>query len=426
MPSAPASLPNREKGSGKGLFLAGMITGLAGALLIIGIVYVGFYIQRAADAGGNVSDALSAVEEGSAVNAAMVRKLQTLEEMVDRYYYFGNVTDEALQTGAYKGLMEALNDPYSEYYSAEEFDALMNQTQGIYYGVGAYVSLDADTGLPKISGIISGSPAEKVDLRSNDLIYEVDGVATYGMSLTEVVSLIKGPEGSEVVMTLVRENEPDYLHVTVTRGKVETPTVEYKMLEGNQAYIQVKEFDDVTVEQFAKALESAEQDNMQGLILDLRANPGGSVDAVLEMCRMILPKGLIVYTEDKEGSRQDYTCSGENELQVPLVVLVDMNSASASEIMAGAIKDLKAGTLVGTQTFGKGIIQQIMPFRDGSAVKITISAYYTPSGTSIHGIGIEPDVVCEFDGESYYGSPERPDNQLEKAREVLRGLVNEK
>ena len=159
---------------------------------------------------------------------------------------------------------------------------------------------------------------------------------------------------------------------------------------------------------------------MKGMILDLRGNPGGSLNAVVEMARMILPEGLIVYTEDKEGKRTEYTCDGERKLDVPLVVLVDMNSASAAEIMSGAIKDYGTGTLVGTTTFGKGIVQQIMPFRDGSAVKLTISAYYTPNGNNIHGIGIEPDVVCEFDGEAYYGSEEHPDNQLEKAKEVLK------
>ena len=153
--------------------------------------------------------------------------------------------------------------------------------------------------------------------------------------------------------------------------------------------------------------------------LDLRPNPGGSLNAVTEMARMILPEGLIVYTEDKSGKRSEYTCDGKRQLEVPLVVLVDSNSASASEIMAGAIKDYGIGTLVGTTTFGKGIVQQIMPFRDGSAVKLTISAYYTPNGNNIHGIGIEPDVEYEFDAEAYYGSEEHPDNQLEKAKEVL-------
>ena len=278
-------------------------------------------------------------------------------------------------------------------------------------------------GFPKISGVIEGAPAEAADLRANDLIYEVDGESTYGLSLTEAVSMIKGPEGTDVVLTIVREGATGFLEVTITRAKVEATTVNQEMLEDGMAYIQVTEFDDVTVDQFAEALAVSRGSGMKGLILDLRANPGGNLDSVVEMCRMILPKGMIVYTENKKGQRNEYTCDGERELEVPLVVLVDMNSASASEIMAGAIKDYGIGTLVGTTTFGKGIVQQVMPFRDGSAVKMTISAYFTPKGNNIHGLGIEPDVLCEFDGEAYYGSEDHPDNQLEKAKEVLKGLM---
>lgn len=421
MPQGPGNLKS-EKGSGKGLFLGGMITGLACALFIVAIVYISLYIQGAAGSRSNASGQIS-TKAGSAIDASVVKKLQSLENVIDKYYYLGEVTNEELQNGLYKGLLQALGDPYSEYYSAQELEALMQQTEGIYFGIGAYISLDTNTGLPKISGTISGAPAEKVDLRSNDLIYEVDGVSTYGMTLTEVVSLIKGPENTDVVLTIVREGATDYMDVTVTRARVEARTVEYEMLEDGMAYIQVTEFDEVSITQFGDALTAAKASGMKGMILDLRANPGGSVNAVVEMCRMILPKGMIVYTENKNGKREEYVCDGSHKLDVPLVVLVDMNSASASEIMAGAIKDHGLGTLVGTTTFGKGIVQQIIPLRDNSAVKVTISAYYTPSGNNIHGIGIEPDVVCEFDGEAYYGSEDHPDNQLEKAKEVLRGKM---
>ena len=299
----------------------------------------------------------------------------------------------------------------------------MQDTEGIYFGIGAYVGLDSLTSLPKISGAIGNSPAEEADLRPNDLVYEVDGTSTYGLTLTEAVNLIRGPEGTQVELTIVREGAGDYLHVTLTRRKVETPTVEYEMLEDDMGLISVSEFDDVTVDQFADALATVKGSGAKGIILDLRGNPGGSLSAVVSMCRMILPEGLIVYTEDKSGKRSEYTCDGSRKLTLPLVVLVDMNSASAAEIMAGAIQDHGLGTLVGTTTFGKGIVQQIVPFKDGSAVKITISAYFTPSGKNIHGIGIVPDVECEFDGEAYYGSEDHPDNQLEKAKEVLREKI---
>ena len=415
----PAQIPKDEKGSGKGVFLIGMIVGIASALLVVAICWLGVGIQNSVEEKENQSAQIE-LQEDSAIDARVIEKLQTLEKMVDQYYYLGEVTDDEFRDGVYKGLLSALNDPYSEYYSAEELASMMEQSEGIYYGIGAYVSLDSATGLPKISGVIKNSPAEEAELRANDLIYEVDGKSTYGMSLTEAVAMIKGPEGTDVQLTLIREGESDYLELTLTRQRVESPTVEFSMEEDDMAYIQVTEFDDVTVDQFAEALAMARGSGAKGIILDLRGNPGGNLSTVVEMCQMILPEGMIVYTEDKNGRREEYESDGSRELELPLVVLVDMNSASAAEIMAGAIKDYGIGTLVGTTTFGKGIVQQIMPFRDGSAVKLTISAYYTPSGKNIHGIGIEPDVVCEFDGEAYYASEDHPDNQLEKAKEVLR------
>ncbi len=413
-----------ERRSGKGLFFGGLFTGMAGALLIAAICYLGWHVKDVMEPNANVPGQIS-LNENSAVNSRTLFKLKTLEDKIDTGFFLGEVTDLQLQEGMYRGMLASLGDPYSEYYSAEELNALLDDTEGIYYGIGAYVQLDKATNLPKISGTVAGAPASEVDLRANDLIYEVDETSTYGLSLTEVVSLIKGPENTEVVLTIIREGESDYVKVAVTRRKVDVVTVEYSMLEDNMAYIRLTEFDEVSVKQFENALASARKDGMKGVIMDLRANPGGSLSAVVEMARQILPKGLVVYTEDKNGERTEYRCDGTKQLEVPLVVLVDMNSASASEIMAGAIKDYGIGTLVGTTTFGKGIVQQIIPLMDGSAIKLTISAYYTPKGNNIHGIGIEPDVVCEFDGEAYYGSEDHPDNQLEKAKEVLKGLMGE-
>ncbi len=395
---------------------------MAAALLIVGICYLGLYVQNAVDDRQNGASEVS-LGQGSVIDEDVLAKMQALEKTINQYFYLHEVTDEELQNGIYKGMLRALGDPYSEYYTPEELASLMQSTEGVYFGIGAYMEQDKATTLPKITGTIAGSPSEEVDIRPNDLIYEVDGVPTYGMSLTDVTSMIKGPENTEVVLTLIRKNESDYVEVVVTRRKVESPTVTYEMKENGMAYIQVTEFDEVTIKQFSNALSDAREDGMKGMILDLRANPGGSLNAVVEMLRMILPEGMIVYTEDKNGNRSEYTCDGKKELEVPLVVLVDGNSASASEIMAGAIKDYGLGTLVGTTTFGKGIVQQIIPFRDGSAVKVTISSYFTPKGNNIHGIGVEPDIVCEFDGEAYYGSEDRPDNQLEKAKEVLKGML---
>jgi carboxyl-terminal processing protease len=414
----PSRKPESEKGSGKGLFLAGMITGIAGALLVVAICIFGIGVQESLEARGNAGSSVR-LNEGSAIDAELINKLQSLENTIHQYFYLHEVSNEELQEGLYRGLLWALQDPYSEYYSAEELEEILQQTEGIYYGIGAYVTLDTATSLPKISGVIEGTPAQEAGLRTDDIIYEVEGVSTYGMSVTEAVGLIKGPENSQVTLTIVRMGETDYLEFTLTRRKVEAPTVKLTMLEDDIAYIELTEFDEVSIDQFADALATARGSGMKGLILDLRGNPGGSVNAVVEMCRMILPEGMIVYTENKEGKRTEYTCDGKRKLEVPMTVLVDGNSASASEIMAGAIKDYGIGTLVGTTTFGKGIVQQILSFMDGSAVKITISSYFTPKGNNIHGIGIEPDIECPFDGEAYYGSEDHPDNQLEKAREVL-------
>ena len=413
--AAPSGAPRKERGAAGGIFVVGMILGVAISLLIVGIVYVAFSFQKVSD---KQQETVS-FQENSVITPESVKKLQALETTINKYFFLDKADNETLQEGLYKGLLSALDDPYTEYYSAEELEELMQDTEGIYFGIGAYVGLDSLSSLPKISGVIGNSPAEEADLRPNDLVYEVDGTSTYGLTLTEAVNLIRGPEGTQVELTIVREGAGDYLHVTLTRRKVETPTVEYEMLEDDMGLISVSEFDDVTVDQFADALATVKGSGAKGIILDLRGNPGGSLSAVVSMCRMILPEGLIVYTEDKSGKRSEYTCDGSRKLTLPLVVLVDMNSASAAEIMAGAIQDHGLGTLVGTTTFGKGIVQQIVPFKDGSAVKITISAYFTPSGKNIHGIGIVPDVECEFDGEAYYGSEDHPDNQLEKAKEVL-------
>lgn len=412
--------PAKEKGSGKGLFLIGMVAGIAVTLLIIAIGYLGFGLQAAMEHQNQ-----PVLSKDSVVDEKLISKLQILEEYIDKYFFLDEVSDAELQTGIYRGLMDALNDPYTVYYSAEELNSFMEQTQGTYYGIGAYMAQDGNTGLPQVTGLIPGTPAEAGGLRVDDLIYEVNGESVYGMTLDQAVALIKGAEGTEVTLTIVRENAEDFLEITLTRARVETPTVTLTMLENNMAYIEILEFDSVSVDQFAEALAVAKGSGMEGLIIDLRGNPGGSLDAVVAMCRMILPKGMIVYTENKNGRREEFTCDGKRELQVPLVVLTDGNSASAAEIMAGAIKDYGLGTLVGTTTFGKGIVQQIVPLFDGSAIKITISAYYTPNGNNIHGIGIEPDVECPFDGAAYYGSEDHPDNQLEKAKEVLKGLMGQ-
>lgn len=410
--------------SGK-FFWGGLFTGLIMSLLVVSSVYVVNRIQYAHKSGQTVG--LHTREEsqentdgesvtGEAVNEDTVAKMKVIENVIDTYFYKEDVDKDAMVDGIFKGMVESLGDPYSEYYSKEELESLYQDSFGVYYGVGAYVSLDTATGLAKVSGIIADSPAEEADLRAEDIIYKVDDVDVTGMTLQETVSLIKGDENTTVKLTLIRDGKE--IEKEVTRRKVESPTVNFKMLDDGMAYIQITEFDTVTVDQFTEAMAMARGNDMKGLILDLRSNPGGNLSSVVSIAKQMLPKGLIVYTEDRDGNREEYSCDGSKELDVPMVVLVNGNSASASEILAGAIKDYGIGTLVGTTTFGKGIVQRPIELSDGSAVKLTISSYYTPNGINIHGIGIKPDVECEFDSERYY-SDEAYDNQLEKAKEVL-------
>ena len=412
--------------SNKKSFLGGIVTGILAAALILSGVFMGrsawnlLQASRAQEAASQ--SAAENTGSDTVANQRTMDKLKLLEDTIGKYY-LESVDEQTLEKGVYDGLVKALGDPYSVYYSAEELKELQAKTEGIYYGIGAYIGIDADTSLPRLTGIIEGTPAQESGLRAGDLLYKVDGEEVQGLELTQVVSKVKGEEGTTVHLTIIREGESDYLEIDVVRRKVESPTVNQKMLDNNIGYIQITEFDTVTLDQFTEALAVCRGSGMKGLILDLRGNPGGNLNTVCDIAREILPKGLIVYTEDKNGKRTEYTCDGTNQIKEPLVVLVDSGSASASEILAGAIKDYGIGTLVGTTTFGKGIVQRIISLSDGSAVKLTVSNYYTPNGNNIHKIGIAPDIEEKFDGEAYYN--DGVDNQLNKAIEVMNGKLGD-
>lgn len=393
-------------------YFYGVITGIWISVILFALGNLAGWLIGSFSPLKSKSTAVSSAGREEVVTTETTRKMMAIEDVIHQYYLEDTDT-ETLENGIYSGMITALEDPYSAYYSAEELQEMEQDVEGIYYGIGAYVGIDSATSLPVISGVIEGTPAQEAELREGDLIYMVDETLTQGMSTDDVVALIRGEENTSVHLTLIREGEDDYVEVDVTRRKVESPTVNHEMLDNNIAYIQITEFDQVTVDQFTEALAVCKGSGMEGLILDLRSNPGGSLSAVCEIARKILPQGLIVYTEDKYGEREELTCDGNNELQVPMVVLVNDYSASASEILAGAIQDYEKGVLMGTQTYGKGIVQRIISLSDGSAVKLTISHYYTPKGRNIHEVGVEPDVIVEFDGEAYYN--EGIDNQLEEA-----------
>lgn len=399
-------------------FWRGLAVGLASSCAILLVVFGSVKIYQTYRVYGKLASGNSAETE-SVANEKTTEKLGVLENTIKQYFW-QDVDESTLEEGVYKGLLESLDDSYSVYYTHDELVQLQQQTEGIYYGIGAYISQDNEMGYVRVSKIIKNTPAEASGLQQDDYIYKVDGEDMQGKDSSYVVSKIKGEAGTKVTITVVREGATDPIDIEVERQKIESPTVEYQMLDNDMAYIQITEFDLVTTEQFEEAYKQAQADGMKGLILDLRSNPGGNLSTVCDIARMILPKGLIVYTEDKYGKREEYTCDGANQIKVPLVVLTNGYSASASEILAGAVKDYGIGTLVGTTTYGKGIVQKVINLSDGSAVKLTVSNYFTPNGNNIHKIGIDPDVEVEFDAEQYKNGV---DNQLEKAKEVLAGLM---
>lgn len=399
-------------------FWRGLAVGLASSCAILLVVFGSVKIYQTYRVYGRLASGSSAETE-SVANEKTTEKLGVLENTIKQYFW-QDVDESTLEEGVYKGLLESLDDPYSVYYTHDELVQLQQQTEGIYYGIGAYISQDNEMGYVRVSKIIKNTPAEASGLQQDDYIYKVDGEDMQGKDSSYVVSKIKGEAGTKVTITVVREGATDPIDIEVERQKIESPTVEYQMLDNDMAYIQITEFDLVTTEQFEEAYKQAQADGMKGLILDLRSNPGGNLSTVCDIARMILPKGLIVYTEDKYGKREEYTCDGANQIKVPLVVLTNGYSASASEILAGAVKDYGIGTLVGTTTYGKGIVQKVINLSDGSAVKLTVSNYFTPNGNNIHKIGIDPDMEVEFDAEQYKNGV---DNQLEKAKEVLAGLM---
>ncbi len=408
--------PPAQKSSTK-YYILGMVTGILAAVAVALGMAGGVRVYRVVFPGGSVSR--ESGDKVSIVDASVESKLAVLEDTIGKYFW-KDVEEETLEDGLYRGLLDSLEDPYSVYYTNEELLALQQQTEGVYYGIGAYIQ-DGDIGYVQISKVIRNTPAEESGLMQGDYIYKVDDEDMQGRDKSYVVSKIKGEEHTYVTLTVVREDAAEPIDISVERRKIESPTVEYEMYDNGMAYIQITEFDLVTTGQFESAYNQAKADGMKGLIIDLRSNPGGNLSTVCDISRMLLPKGMIVYTEDKYGKREEYTCNGENEIKVPLVVLTNGYSASASEILAGAVKDYGIGRLVGTTTFGKGIVQKVIELSDGSAVKLTVSSYFTPNGNNIHGIGIEPDVEVQFDADLYKSGT---DNQLEKAKEVLAEMMH--
>lgn len=354
-------------------------------------------------------------------------KAESLTEIIDSYFY-EDVEQETLINGMYKGILEGLNDPYSQYYTQEEYQSLKESNNGTYEGIGAVLSQDPDTKQVTVMKAYEGSPAQKAGIRDGDIILKVDDLDAASMDLTELVTHIRGSEESKTHIQISREGSEKPLEFDVERDSIEVPTVTSQMLDGDIGYIQITEFTDVTEEQFQTNVDLLNKQGMKAMLVDLRDNPGGLVTSVVGILDKILPEGTVVYTKDKKGNRNDYDSDEEHQMNLPIAVLINGNSASASEIFAGAIRDFEYGTLIGTTSFGKGIVQTILPLDDGSAVKITTAKYYTPSGDYIHKKGIKPDVRVEYEyqSEDTDNYDIQYDNQVQKGIEVLKEKLEKK
>ena len=397
-------------------FLKGALTGALAMLVITAAIGAGVIVINHIDLGS-----MKKSDSDQVVGQYTENKLEELKGLIDEVYlHEEEVDEETLTEGIYQGYIAALNDPYSTYYTAEETKEMMESTSGEYSGIGALMSQNRETGVITIANVYENSPAAEAGMKNEDILYKVEGEEVTGVDLSEVVTQVKGKEGTEVKMTLLRGADRQEIEVTAVRRKLQTQTVSYEMKEGQIGYIRVSEFDEVTLEQFREAKAALESQGMASMLIDLRGNPGGNLSTVCDMLREILPEGRIVYTEERDGERTDYKCDGKTPWEKPLAVLINGASASASEIFAGAVQDYGIGQLVGTTTYGKGVVQQLFPMTDGTMVKLTIAEYFTPKGRNIDGTGIVPDVEVEY---VYDETNPEADNQMEKAMELLRSQV---
>lgn len=345
-------------------------------------------------------------------------KIRQIEEMLDTYYvedYDKELAEELM----YTGLVAGVGDPYTYYLSADSLAEQVEKNSGHFVGIGVEIYA-GDDGYIVVSSVTPGGPAEAAGILAEDKITEVDGESITGKTAADVSALVKGEEGTDVTLTIFRESTGEVLEKTVTRQDIQVQTVSWRMMDDNIGYISITNFRENTYNQFKEALDTLEAEGMEKLVLDLRNNTGGLVKSAHEIGEELLPEGIMVYTMDKAGNREDTLCDDVYN-DVPMVVLVNGNSASAAEILAGAIQDTGRGELIGTTTFGKGLVQRLFTLPDGSGLNVTIQKYYTPNGTSIHGVGITPDYEVELPEEyaQQTNIPAEADTQLQKAVEVL-------
>lgn len=408
-----AGQTDTEEKDGKRSKKRGCLKHVARIFVVLIVIGMSFYAGRVS--------AVPSTGFGTGLNnRKILQKLSFLEAYTGKYY-LNKIDSDNVEQNIYKGFAKGLNDPYAEYYTKEEYKQLTEEDSGEYEGIGISVVKDTDTGYAEIASVFKDQPAYKAGLKTGDLITAVNKKSTVDMDLQDVVSEIKNKDNKTVVLTIYRDKQSkDY---TVKKSSVQLDSVSYKMKDNKTGYIAVSQFLENTGDQFDKAVTALEKQGMTSLIIDLRDNGGGLLDTCTDMLSRLVEKDkLLVYTKDKEGNKEEFKSDSTKTVDIPMVLLVNGNTASASEIMTGCLKDYGKATVVGTKTYGKGIVQSIMPLPDGSAVKFTVANYYTPNGINIHKKGIEPDVEVKISDEQWKKAQtdEKADTQLKKAMEILK------
>lgn len=405
---------NPKKKSSVPTLLLGVLLGafITVSVVVYGVSYFNSKGYVHFGTNGEIYVTGTATDESDGIGSKVEGKLNALNSVLSNKFYFDQADEEKAADNIYKAYLSSYGDKYTVYYTADEYKKLMESTTGKFYGVGALCSLNEAGGVTVLDAFDDG-PAYKAGVRDGDIVIKVDDTDITGMDLSSAVALIKGEKGTQVKLTVLRDKET--LTFSIIRDEITTPTVDYKMLDNSIGYIQISQFDEVTTEQFKSALTDLKNQGLKGLIVDIRSNPGGLLNVVVNIVDEIIPKGLIVYTDDVNGNRKEYNGSSDSELTIPMAVLVNENSASAAEIFAGAVQDYGKGKIIGTQTYGKGIVQTIQPLTDGSAIKYTIAKYYTPKGQDIQGNGVTPDIVVELPQDS------TEDVQFNAALEYVKG-----
>ena len=405
---------NPKKKSSVPMLLLGVLLGafITVSVVVYGVSYFNSRGYVHFGTNGEIYVTGTATDESEGIGSKVEGKLNALNSVLSNKFYFDQADEEKAADNIYKAYLSSYGDKYTVYYTADEYKKLMESTTGKFYGVGALCSLNEAGGVTVLDAFDDG-PAYKAGVRDGDIVIKVDDTDITGMDLSSAVALIKGEKGTQVKLTVLRDKET--LTFSIIRDEITTPTVDYQMLDDSIGYIQISQFDEVTTEQFKSALTDLKNQGLKGLIVDIRSNPGGLLNVVVNIVDEIIPKGLIVYTDDVNGNRKEYNGSSDSELTIPMAVLVNENSASAAEIFAGAVQDYGKGKIIGTQTYGKGIVQTIQPLTDGSAIKYTIAKYYTPKGQDIQGNGVTPDIVVELPQDS------TEDVQFNAALEYVKG-----